>query len=106
MNMAVNSTVKEEGDVYKQDKNKEGEWTDGAKSGLNVMRYVRELVGLISAWMLGDAYTRGYRKTPALIPRIVKTADLINMLLLPPRITVSDIEQKMVNFRTQSFIPV
>ncbi|KAI4911257.1 uncharacterized protein J4E92_010313 [Alternaria infectoria] len=100
MNMAVNSTVKEEDDVYKQDKNKEGEWTDGAKVGLNVAKYTKEFMGLTLAWMLGDVYTREYRKIPALIPRVVKTADLMNMLLAYPRTTRNDIDEKMVNSRT------
>ncbi|KAI4649799.1 uncharacterized protein J4E79_009644 [Alternaria viburni] len=49
MNMAMNSMIKEEGDVYKQDKNKEGEWTDGAKVGLNVAKYTEDFMGLTSA---------------------------------------------------------
>ncbi|KAI4923846.1 hypothetical protein J4E85_008002 [Alternaria conjuncta] len=76
MNMAVNSTIKEEGDVYKQDKNKEGEWTDGVKVGLNVAKYVKDFVGLTSAWMPGEVYTREYRKIPFLVAMAAKTADL------------------------------
>ena len=76
MIMAVNSTIKEEGDVYKQDKNEEGEWTDGAKVGLNVAKYTKDFMGLTSAWMLGDVYTREYRKIPFLIAMAANTADL------------------------------
>ena len=83
INMAVNSTIKDEGDVYKQNKNQEGEWTDGAKCGLNVAKYVKDFIGLTSAWMLGDVYTCEYRKIPTLIAKAVKTADLTNMSLTP-----------------------
>jgi len=106
MNMAVNSTIRDEGNDYKQDKNKEGEWTDGAKVGLNVAKHVKDFIGLTSAWMPGDVYTREYRKILALNPRVVKTADLMNMSLATPRITGNDIDEKMVNFRTSHFIPV
>ena len=83
MNMALNSTIKEEGDVYKQDKNQEGEWTEDAKCGLNVAKYVKDSIGLTSACMLGDVYTREYRKIPTMIAKTVKTADLTNMSFSP-----------------------
>jgi len=100
MYMAVNSTIKEEGDVYKQNKNQEGELIDGAKCGLNVAKYVEDFIGLTSAWMLGDVYTCEDRNIPALIPRVVNTADLMYMPLATARITRNDIDEKMVNFRT------
>ncbi|KAI4609151.1 hypothetical protein J4E83_008792 [Alternaria metachromatica] len=78
----------------------------GAKRGLNVAKYVKDFIGLTSAWMLGDVYTREYRKLPTLIPRVVKTVDLINMSLATPIITKNDIDEKMMNFRTYCFVPV
>ncbi|KAI4649713.1 hypothetical protein J4E93_004034 [Alternaria ventricosa] len=74
MNMAMNSMIKEEGDVYKQDKNEES-----------------------------DVYTREYRKIPTIIAKAVKTAELTNTSLTPYQTTSAVLRQPKESLSSSFF---